>query len=245
MNLNHMVQFVKQLSTRLSPGMYASTQPQSQAGNLAKLRQIQRELKNDDALDQPIHSLPFVIFDLETTGFSPDKGDEILSIGAVKMQGATILEEEIFYSTVQCRMEPSEEILTLTGLTSEELSDSRPLEDVLLNFYEFIGGDTLIAHHAIHEKRFMSHMTWKMMRMPFAHRIIDTTFLTRVVANKEQLVTLEDCCNFYNIPITTRHHALHDSLMTARLWQECLLRVQELGFTTLRDIYVHLATLKK
>ncbi|MDV2684593.1 3'-5' exonuclease [Alkalihalophilus lindianensis] len=245
MVMNHMVQFVKQLSTKLSPSMYSSTMQQSEAEGLARLRQIQRELKNDDALDQPLHSVPFIVFDLETSGFFPDKGDEILSIGAIKMNGVEIFEEKKFYSTVQCKKEPSGDVLSLTGLTLEELASSNPLPEVLHDFYDFVGGGTLVAHHATHEKRFMSHMTWQLMRMPFAHRIIDTTFLTRVVASDEPLVTLDECCEYYNIPITTRHHALHDAEMTAKLWQECLMRAQEKGFSTLRDIYIYLATLKK
>ncbi|MEC2072842.1 3'-5' exonuclease [Alkalihalophilus marmarensis] len=245
MVMNHMVQLVKQLSTKLSPSMYASTLQSSQAEGLARLRQIQRELKNDDVLDQPLHSLSFIVFDLETSGFFPDKGDEILSIGAVKMKGAEVLFEESFYSTVQCKKEPSSDVLSLTGLTLEELQSSRPLIDVLNDFYEFVGGGTLVAHHATHEKRFMSHMTWQLMRMPFAHRIIDTTFLTRVVAHDEDLVTLDECCIYYNIPITTRHHALYDAKMTAQLWGQCLELAQEKGFSTLREIYIYLATLKK
>lgn len=241
MVMNSMVQLVKQLSGKLSPHIYTSLQQQSGAARLSHLRQIQRELKQEDVLDVDIVDLPFVIFDLETSGFYPDKGDCILSIGAVKMKGNEVLEEETFYSTVKCEKSPSDDVLQLTGLTIEELSDSPPLLEVLTDFYQFIGHSTLVAHHASHEKSFMSHATWQTLRTTFQHRIIDTSFLTRVVVPAKKLVTLDECCEYFNIPIQTRHHAKEDALMTAKLWRENIYLAKEAGFDTLRDVYTFLA----
>ena len=63
----------------------------------------------------------------------------------------------------------------------EELEQSPPLLDVLTEFYQFVGGTTLVAHHASHEKKFMSHATWQTLRTTFQHRLVDTAFLTKVV----------------------------------------------------------------
>ncbi|MBP3952738.1 exonuclease domain-containing protein [Bacillus suaedae] len=240
MIMNNMVQLVKQLSGKLSPNVYTSLQQKSGAARLSQLRQIQRELKQEDILDSPLTELPFVIFDLETSGFYPDKGDCILSIGAVKMKGEQILDEETYYSTVHC-LNPSEEILELTGLTSEELEQSPALEDVLGDFYKYIGKSTLVAHHASHEKKFMSHATWQTLRATFQHRIIDTSFLTKVVHPELKLVTLDECCEHYEIPISIRHHAKEDAMVTAQLWQKNIQLAKELGFETLRDVYTYLA----
>ncbi|MCM2676030.1 3'-5' exonuclease [Alkalicoccobacillus plakortidis] len=239
--MNNMIQLVKQLSTKLSPGIYTSSQQQSAANQLAHVREIQRQLKQHDVLDNPLSTLPFVVFDLETSGFNPDVGDSILSIGAVKMVGSTILEEDTFYSTVKPKKQPSEEILALTGLTNEELQDSPQLVDVLTSFYQFIGDATLVAHHASHEKRFMAHATWQTLRLTFQHRLVDTSFLTRVVAPDQELVTLDECCAYYNIKTSNRHHAMSDAVLAAKLWRENVVKAESLGFHSLRDVYVHLA----
>ncbi|WP_088104486.1 3'-5' exonuclease [Halalkalibacter urbisdiaboli] len=239
--MNNMIQIMKQLSSKLSPNVYTSTQQKSQAERLSHLRQIQRELKQEDVLDRPFSELPFVVFDLETSGFNPDNGDCILSIGAIKMKGEEIFEKETFYSTVQCNKEISEEVLTLTGLTKEELQKSPPLVDVLTDFFQFVGRTTLVAHHANHEKRFMSHATWQTLRTTFQHRIVDTSFLTKVVAPMEKLVTLDECCSYYGIPIGNRHHAEEDAIMAAMLWQANIRKAKEAGFETLRDVYTFLA----
>ncbi|WP_052015610.1 exonuclease domain-containing protein [Alkalihalobacillus hemicellulosilyticus] len=238
--MNNMVQLVKQLSGKLSPSVYTSLQQQSAAARHSQLRQIQRELKKDDVLERPLSELPFVIFDFETSGFSPDKGDSILSIGAVKMKGDEILEKETFYSTVYSE-NPPEDVLRLTGLTKEELNDSKPLSHVLPTFYEYIGKSTLVAHHASHEKRFMSHATWQLLRTTFVHRILDTSFLTKVVHPSLKLVTLDECCRHYQIPIHVRHHAMEDALVTAKLWQKNIRFAKELGYETLQEIYTYLA----
>ncbi|GAF64384.1 exonuclease domain-containing protein [Alkalihalobacillus trypoxylicola] len=239
--MNHMIQMMKQLSSKLSPSIYTSSQQRSTAQSMSHLRQIQRELKQGDVLDKPLKHLPFVVFDLETSGFNPDRGDSILSIGAVKMIGTDIIETDTFYSTIQTKKEVSDEVLALTGLKKDELNDSPPLAEVLTNFYQFIGGTTLVAHHASHEKKFMSHATWQMLRTTFQHRIVDTSFLTKVVVPHKSLVTLDECCEYHQIPVENRHHALEDAVMTAKLWRQNLILATQLGFHSLRDVYTFLA----
>ncbi|TES57378.1 3'-5' exonuclease [Halalkalibacterium halodurans] len=242
--MNQMVQLMKQLSSKLSPNVYTSAQAPSSAQQWSYVRQLQREIRRSDVLDLPLEKLPVVVFDLETSGFYPDQGDRILSIGAVKVVGLTIQEEETFYSVVHTDTVPPENILELTGLSVEELEAAPPLTSVLESFYAFIRHSTLVAHHASHEKAFMSHVTWQTMKLPFEHRVIDTSFLTKIVAPQE-LVTLDDCCAYYSIPVQNRHHALEDSLMTAKLWIAAIAAAKEAGFETLRDIYVHLAHQRK
>ena len=82
-------------------------------------------LNQEDALNIPLHELNVVVFDIETTGFSPEKGDGILSIGATKMYGTTILEEDNFYSLVRYEKEIPEHIVQLTGITNEQVLEAK------------------------------------------------------------------------------------------------------------------------
>ena len=241
MGINNMVRFVKQLSSRLSPNMYTSLSNQTDAASIAFLRQMQRELKREDVLDIPFRELKVVVFDLETTGFNPNNGDVILSIGAVKMIGNKILEGDTFYSLVNYEGKIPEDIVELTGITEEQLIGAPSIEVVLKGFFEFVENDTLVAHHANHEKVFMDHVTWTRIRSKFQHRIIDTSFLTKVVEPECDLVTLCDLCERYGIIIEQRHHALHDSVATAKLWGKSITAAQRLGFVNLSDVYSHLA----
>jgi DNA polymerase III subunit epsilon len=244
MGMNNMVQFLKQLSSRLSPNMYTSIANRTDAASVAFLRQLQRDLQREDVLDIPFAELKVVVFDLETTGFYPQKGDSILSIGAVKMIGNKVLEGETFYSLVKNEVGLSEDIVKLTGITEEQLVDAPPIEVVLKRFFQFVENETLVAHHAKHEKDFMDHVTWSILRSNFQHRILDTSFLTKIVDPGSDLVTLCDLCMRYGITIEQRHHALYDSIATAKLWAENVNAVQRLGFLNLGEVYSQLAKMR-
>ncbi|WP_059104200.1 exonuclease domain-containing protein [Shouchella shacheensis] len=235
--MNQMMHYMRQLSSRLHPSASAST-PEN-AAQLARLRKYQKEAQAD-VLGVSFAKLPVVVFDFETSGFYPDQGDTILSIGAVKVTGSTVHREH-FYQTIRSKKEPPPAILSLTGLTKEELDDSEPLEEVLLAFYDFIGSATLVAHHASHEKRFLRHATWQELGRTFTHRLVDTTFLTSITASNRKCQTLEEWCEAYNIPVTQRHHALADARMTAKLWATHVTKAEHGGYTCLHDIYKELA----
>ena len=241
MGMNEMIQFFKQISGKLSPTIYAGVQGQSTPQQIAFLRQLQREMKQKSTLDSPLNELKVVVFDLETTGFYPEKGDQVISIGAVKMVGCQIKEKETFYSLVQSDLPLSEEISTLTNIQESELRVAAPASDVLIQFIQFINSDILIAHHANHEQSFMQKMTWDLLRTKFNHRIIDTSFLIRLFNPSIKSLPLEEVCTQCGIEVINRHHALGDAMMTAQIWSHFLKLAQLKGFRNLQEVYEYLA----
>nr|WP_246055248.1 exonuclease domain-containing protein [Pseudalkalibacillus caeni] len=238
--MNNMIQFLKQLSGNRGANIYSSTS-QTDPKQIAFMRQIERERKKEQVLDIPLTELKIVVFDIETTGFSPDQGDRILSIGAIKMKGSKLLEDDTFYSLVYSEQSPSLKVQTLTGITLDQLNEAPKIEEVFKAFNQFVQASPLVAHHSNHEKKFMSYFSWTTLRKGFNRRLIDTSFLTQIVNPSLNFVTLDECCSHFGIPISQRHHALGDAIMTAKLWGENVQAVQERGFRTLRDVYTHLA----
>ncbi|MDX8046395.1 exonuclease domain-containing protein [Gracilibacillus sp. S3-1-1] len=241
MVMNQMLQFIKQMSGKINDMNPVTSQ--ADAKKIAYMRNLQRELKQKDVLNTPFKDLSVVVFDIETTGFYPYNGDTILSIGAIKMKGAAVLEDQLFYKTIYNELPPSEEIAALTGITGTELEKASALPEVLRQFFQFVHSDTLIAHHSSHEKQFMKHATWTSLRTSFQHRVIDTSFLIKVVSPDASFITLDEWCDYYGVDIGRRHHALYDAAATAKLWSENVKRVEEMGFTNLKDIYTHIASL--
>lgn len=244
MRLNHVIHMMKQMSGKIGSGIYASVQDQTNPQHVSFLRQLQKELSVEYELDRPLKDLRVVVFDLETTGFYPERGDHILSIGAIKAKGDRIQNDDFFYSLVYSNQTLTEEIKNLTGISQEELQSAPPLSDILMQFFEFMKGHLLVAHHATHEKTFMQHVTWNLTRSHFQHRIIDTSFLIQITEPTLNLIRLEDCCSHCDIEVAQRHHALGDAKMTAKLWSHYLQRIQELGYETLRDVYEQLAKMR-
>lgn len=232
--MNPMLHWVRQLSGRVNP-------QERDPAKIAYMRRLQKALKQNDYLRTPFEELPMVVFDIETTGFHPQKGDSILSIGAIKIKGDTIMYEDTFHSFIHHDQAPPEAITELTGITIEDLNSAPSGEDVLHDFLKFIGNSPLVAHHAKHETMFMQHFAWKLYKTRFDHRILDTSFLTSLIPDLCHRISLEECCNYFGIDLANRHHALHDAVMTAELWTESLKLVQQQGYTCLRDVYAHIA----
>ncbi|WP_160723859.1 exonuclease domain-containing protein [Bacillus sp. USDA818B3_A] len=241
MRMNEMIQFFRQLSGKVNSNLYASLPNQSSMQQMAFLREIQREMKQKNSLDVPLKELKVVVFDLETTGFYPEKGDQIISIGAVKMTGDQLLEQETFYTLVQSNLPLSQEISALTNITDEDLINAPTAAEALMKFFQFTKSDLLVAHHASHEQAFMKKITSDVLRSRFDHRIVDTSFLIRLSNPYMKSAPLEEVCEECGIVIKDRHHALSDAIMTAKIWSHYLQLAEEKGFIYLRQVYEYLA----
>lgn len=202
---------------------------------VAYLRNLKRESMKDE-MHQQLSKIKLVIFDIETTGFSPEQGDVILSIGAVKMHGEDIL-TETFYSLVQTDRDIPFTIQALTGITEQDVKEAPPITEVLHSFFRYSEGYTFVAHHSAHERIFMQNVCSKYLKTSFKQRIVDTAFLVKAVEPTNPYARLEELCEQAGIEVEGRHHALEDAKMTALLWQHYVRRAQQIGCETLHDVY--------
>lgn len=244
MGMNDMIHFFRQMTGRLGSNIYAGIQGQNNLQSISFIRQLQKEMKENNCLDTPLQELKVVVFDLETTGFYPEKGDRVISIGAIKMTGPQIMESETFYSLVHSPQLISDEISVLTKISNEDLQEAPMDSEVLMEFFKFVKNHALVAHHAKHELSFMQKMTWDLLKTRFEHRIIDTTFLLRLSNPMIHSISLEDACKECGIEVNNRHHALEDAKMTAHLWGHYLELAQSLGYKSLREVYEYLAKIR-
>ena len=94
----------------------------------------------------------YVVFDLETTGFSPIK-DKIIEIGAVKVEQGKITDR--FSAFVNPKIPIPYQITQLTSITDQMVIDAPDIETVLPQFLEFIGDAALVAHNASFDVSFI------------------------------------------------------------------------------------------
>lgn len=223
------------------PSAIASMMGAPTAQQMAFLRSLMRENRRPEVLRTPLDELDAVVFDLETTGFAPQHGDEILSFGAVRVVGGKVKEEERFYTLVKPKKNIPDHITKLTGITPEMTRDAPQLLNGLHDFMSFVGGRVLVAHASAHDKSFLNAALWKTSKVRLSHRVIDTMMLARWLEPQRSGYGLDELLQSRGIPIKGRHHALEDAMMTARLWGAYLDDISKMNVVTLSDLYTHLS----
>jgi DNA polymerase-3 subunit epsilon len=178
---------------------------------------------------------------LETTGFYPNNGDEIISFGGVVVKGDQILEDQTFYSVVNPKKKIPETIVELTGITNDMVADAPDLITVLRQFMEFIDRKVLVAHASGHDKQFLNAALWKTSKVYLSHRLLDTMMIAKWLDPKRKSYDLDELLESHGIEITQRHHALEDALMTAKLWACFMQIIAEKQVITLGDLYAYLS----
>ncbi|NOU97934.1 3'-5' exonuclease [Paenibacillus sp. LMG 31456] len=224
----------------ITPAITSMFNAQS-AQQMAFIRSIMKEQRKNSLYDIPLDTVELVVFDLETTGFSPYNGDEIISFGAVSVNGDSIMEEQTFYSLVNPKRVIPEEIVHLTGITNEMVGDAPDLLYGLRNFLEFVQQKVLVAHGSGHDKHFLNSALWKTSKINLSHRILDTMMVTKWLNPKLKSYDLDSMLDLYGVEVTTRHHALEDALMTAKLWSKLLIEIHSREIHNLGDLYTHLS----
>lgn len=224
----------------LTPAI-ASMLGANNAQQMAFLRSNSKDQRQHSPMEIDLHDMDAVVFDLETTGFHPNGGDEIISFGAVLMTGDRIHADQTFYSLVNPKRDIPEVITELTGITNEMAASAPPLMDVLHDFMQFVGKRVMIAHSSSHDKQFLSTALWRTSRTYLNHRIIDTMMIAKWLEPTLPNYGLDECLASNQISMLNRHHALDDSLMTAELWHKYLQRIFAKQLTTLGDVYAYLS----
>jgi DNA polymerase III subunit epsilon len=211
------------------------------AQQMAFIRSVMKEQRKNSLYDVQLDNLEAVVFDLETTGFSPYNGDEILSIGAILVRGNEVIDGERFYSLVNPKRSVPQEIVALTGITNEMAEQAPDLIDSLRGFLEFVHRRVLIAHGSGHDKHFLNSALWKTSKVNLSHRMLDTMMIGMWLHPKKGRYDLDSMLDLYGVDVLQRHHALDDSIMTAHLWSKMLIDIKERDITNLGELYAHLS----
>ncbi len=175
----------------------------------------------------------FVVFDIETTGFSPNN-NEIIEIGAVKIKGGQIIDR--FSSFVRPRNGIPGEVQKLTGIIPEMVSESAYIEDVLPNFMEFSGTAVLVAHNAQFDTGFIRVNLRRLEDKSLENPILDTLSLARALLPKLKNHKLKNIAKEFGVNLENHHRAVDDAEATAQIFLKLMKRLIEDGFNTLDEI---------
>ena len=169
----------------------------------------------------------FVVFDLETTGFSA-LVDRVIEIGAVKIKNNEIVDR--FSTFVNPQIPISFRIENLTGINDQMVMNSGTIEQILPDFIEFCKGCVMVAHNAEFDMSFIINNAEK-MGIEFAPTYIDTVLLSQFLIPALHNYKLDTLTKHLNVVLDNHHRAVDDAEATAHIFLKLVQMLYE------RDIY--------
>ena len=153
----------------------------------------------------------YVVFDIETTGFS-NTSDEITEIGAVKIRNKEIIDS--FGELINPHMPIPLKVQELTGITNDLIKDKPSIDEVLPKFLEFVGDSILVAHNSDFDMGFIRAKA-KRLNLAFENKDIDTLKLSRILLPNLKRHKLNLITNHLGISLENHHRAVDDAKATA------------------------------
>ena len=159
----------------------------------------------------------YVVFDLETTGVSP-QSDAVIEISAIKVRDGKVVDE--FSTLVNPMMRIPYGASRVNGITDEMVADMPVFEEVLKDFIDFIGDDILVGHN-IHDfdMKFIHRDCEAFFRLFLGNDYIDTLPLARKCLPLLGHHKLTDLATYYKIPAEGAHRALNDCRMNQQVFE--------------------------
>lgn len=192
--------------------------------------------KNAVSSGTPLKEIRFVVMDTETTGFYPYRGDEVISLGAVVVQGGRIREEETFHQLVNPGRHVPQVVTDLTGITDGMVAAAPDFFTILRDFLSFAGDSVLVGHALDFDMAFFNLKLKKRCRNQIRHLTLDTYKMSFLVDPFLHNRSLDGLLASHGIPGTGRHTAIGDAILTARLLLVFLDILAGYHITTLQDM---------
>jgi DNA polymerase-3 subunit epsilon len=184
--------------------------------------------------EQRLSELTYTVFDTETTGLSPSEGDEIISIGAVRVVNGRILQHEAFDQLIDPKRIVPKKSVAVHGITSDMLRGQPSIVEVLPKFFKFCEDTVLVAHNAAFDMRFLQ-LKEEATGVRFTQPVLDTLLLSPVVHPFDPEHRLEAMAKRLGVDVTGRHTALGDAFVTAEVFLKMIPVLAEKGIYTLRE----------
>ena len=186
-----------------------------------------------------LSDVPFVVFDLETSGSAPSTGAGVTEIGAVKVLGGEVIGE--FQSFVNPGHYLSDFITSLTGITDQMLDSAPTIDQVLPTFIDFLGASTstvLVAHNAPFDMSFMKAAAASHSYQWPEYKVIDTARVARYVLDRDEVPNcrLSTLAPFFGSATSPNHRALDDARATVDVLHGIFERLGSHNVTTLDQL---------
>ncbi|MEG3013500.1 MAG: PolC-type DNA polymerase III [Cetobacterium sp.] len=170
----------------------------------------------------------YIVFDLETLGLNAHQ-NEIIEIGAIKLQGRRIVDK--YSQLINPGKKIPKKIQEITGITDSMVEGMPTIDEILPKFMEFVGDATLVAHNAPFDMGFLKRDVKKHLGYDYNPAVIDTLQMARDLYPNQKGYGLKPMTKFLKVALENHHRAVDDSQATAAMFAIFLDRYLEIGIT--------------
>ncbi len=190
------------------------------------LKDIVENSKNQSLQDT------YVVFDIETTGFSP-LVNKIIEIGAVKVEKGNITER--FSTFVNPEVPIPFHIENLTGIKDDMVITAPVIAEVMPEFLAFCDGAVMVAHNADFDMSFIKYNCDR-LSIPYDFTIADTVAMARMLLPNLNRFKLDTVARALNISLENHHCAVDDAACTAEIFEKFVKMLADRGINTLDEL---------
>ena len=184
--------------------------------------------------DRKLSDLAYTVFDTETTGFDPAGGDEIVSVGAVRVVNGRLLRHETFDRLVDPRRSVPARSVAVHGITADMVKGQPTMEVVLPVFARFAEDTVLVGHNVGFDMSFL-RLKEAQAGVRLTQPVLDTLLLDAALHPDHERHSLEAIAARLGVGVVGRHTALGDALMTGEVFVLLLTLLQQRGIWTLGE----------
>ncbi|MCA9401020.1 MAG: 3'-5' exonuclease [Candidatus Omnitrophica bacterium] len=189
------------------------------------------------------NNMEFVVFDVETTGLYPTKGDRIIELAAVKVKENKIV--DTFDTFINPQREIPEESQKIHNITPDMLKEAPTHDEVLPNLVDFISGACLVAHNIKFDLDFVSHELSLMGRkLRQETPAVDTLKMSKKLCPYFRSHRLTYIAQSFGIRNDGAHRALNDVHMTIQIFYRLIDMAYDQGYHSYEQYFKDFSVLK-
>ena len=182
--------------------------------------------------ERRLAELSYTVFDTETTGLDPAGGDEIIQIGAARVVNGKLRRTESFEQLIDPGRSIPAASSAIHGITQEMVRGRPSIASVLPAFHAYARDTVLVGHNAAFDMRFLQ-LKEAATGVRFDQPVLDTLLLSAVVHPDHDAHGLEAIAERLDVPLTGRHTAMGDALVTAQVFLKLIALLAERDIHTL------------
>lgn len=186
----------------------------------------------DNFINKKLTELPFVILDLETTGFKP-QDSAITEVAVISIVNGI---EEQYQTLINPEISIPYEITKLTGITNRMVEDKPVIADVLPHLKEMFRDCIFVSHNVPFDWAFLDYA----FKKHFNENLLMPSLCTLRTARKFLNLSsnkLAAVAQHFDIKLVDAHRAMNDTLAVRDILFKLLKILEREGIKTAADLY--------